>query len=89
MRSQDTRRRRLDPARYAGHSLRAGFVTTAAIEGKDIIDILMTTRHAEPRTVIDYIRTERLAGRNAVRSALARPGESAGADDPPNDLSQG
>ncbi len=74
-------RRRLDPARYAGHSLRAGFVTTAAIEGKDILDILMTTRHAEPRTVIDYVRTERLAGRNAVRGALARPAEDRGADD--------
>lgn len=71
-------RRRLDPARYAGHSLRAGFVTTAAIEGKDILDILMTTRHAEPRTVIDYVRTERLAGRNAVRGALARPVEEQG-----------
>ncbi|MGA1860965.1 tyrosine-type recombinase/integrase [Azospirillum sp. 11R-A] len=82
-------RRRLDPARYAGHSLRAGFVTTAAIEGKDIIDILMTTRHAEPRTVIDYVRTERLAGRNAVRGALARPGESAAAEERSNDLSQG
>ena len=82
-------RRRLDPARYAGHSLRAGFVTTAAIEGKDIIDILMTTRHAEPRTVIDYVRTERLAGRNAVRGALARPGESAAAEERPNDRSQG
>lgn len=68
-------RRRLDPARYAGHSLRAGFVTTAAIEGKDILDILMTTRHAEPRTVIDYVRTERLAVRNAVRAALARSAE--------------
>lgn len=65
-------RRRLDPSRYAGHSLRAGFVTTAAIDGKDILDILMTTRHAEPRTVLDYVRTERLAGRNAVRGALAR-----------------
>jgi hypothetical protein len=82
-------RRRLDPARYAGHSLRAGFVTTAAIEGKDIIDILMTTRHAELRTVIDYVRTERLAGRNAVRGALACSGESAGVQEPPNDLSQG
>lgn len=54
-------RRRLDPNLYAGHSLRAGFVTTAAIEGKDMIDILMTTRHAELRTVIDYVRIERLA----------------------------
>lgn len=68
-------RRRLDPARYAGHSPRAGFVTTAAIDGKDILDILMTTRHAEPRTVLDYVRTEWLAGRNAVRGALARPME--------------
>ncbi|WP_298371126.1 hypothetical protein [Azospirillum sp.] len=76
-------RRRLDPARYAGHSLRAGFVTTAAIEGKDILDILMTTRHAEPRTVIDYVRTERLAGRNAVRGALARPAEEPRLEDAP------
>lgn len=69
----DDLRRRLDPSRHAGHSLRAGFVTTAALEGRDVIDILLTTRHAEPKTVIDYVRTERLAGRNAVRDALARP----------------
>jgi site-specific recombinase XerD len=41
---------------FAGHSLRAGFVTSAAESGADINRIMDQTRHRDPRTVRTYIR---------------------------------
>jgi site-specific recombinase XerD len=41
---------------YAGHSLRSGFVTTAARRGKDVDSIMVTTRHRSERTVREYVR---------------------------------
>lgn len=41
---------------YSGHSLRAGFVTSAAERGADINRIMDQTRHVDPRTVRKYIR---------------------------------
>jgi hypothetical protein len=35
----------LDPAKYAGHSLRAGLVTQAAINGVQELAIMKQTRH--------------------------------------------
>ncbi len=46
----------LDQAAFSGHSLRAGFVTSAADRGADINRIMDQTRHADPRTVWAYIR---------------------------------
>lgn len=46
----------LDPAHYAGHSLRAGFVTSAAAHGARLDKIMEVTRHASPATVMRYIR---------------------------------
>jgi site-specific recombinase XerD len=46
----------LDPALYAGHSLRAGFATTAALRGKDLKAIMKQTRHTRIETVLKYIR---------------------------------
>ena len=46
----------LDPADYSGHSLRAGFVTSAAIHGARLEKIMEITRHTSPRTVLRYIR---------------------------------
>ncbi|GGE24821.1 recombinase [Aureimonas endophytica] len=43
-------------ADFSGHSLRAGFVTTAADRGADINRIMDQTRHRDPRTVRTYIR---------------------------------
>ncbi len=46
----------LDPAYYAGHSLRAGFVTSAAAHGARLDKIMEVTRHATPDMVMRYIR---------------------------------
>jgi integrase len=35
----------LDPAKYAGHSLRAGFVTSACKKGASQFKVMQTTRH--------------------------------------------
>lgn len=46
----------LDPKAYAGHSLRAGFVTSAAAHGARLDKIMEVTRHTNPQTVMKYIR---------------------------------
>ena len=46
----------LDPADYAGHSLRAGFVTSAAAHRARLDKIMEVTRHTNPQTVMKYIR---------------------------------
>ena len=46
----------LDPTDYSGHSLRAGFVTSAAVHGARLEKIMEITRHTSPRTVLRYIR---------------------------------
>jgi integrase len=46
----------LDPARFAGHSLRAGFVTMAAKKGKTVDAIMRQTGHKNPTTVAKYVR---------------------------------
>ena len=46
----------LDPKDIAGHSLRAGFVTSAAIHHARLDKIMAVTRHANPATVMGYIR---------------------------------
>lgn len=46
----------LDATDFSGHSLRAGFVTSAADRGADMQRIMDQTRHKDPRTVRGYIR---------------------------------
>ena len=46
----------LDPAKYSGHSLRAGFVTSAAAHRARLDKIMEVTRHRNPATVLQYIR---------------------------------
>ncbi len=46
----------LDPADYSGHSLRAGFVTSAAAHRARLDKIMEVTRHATPNMVLRYIR---------------------------------
>ena len=46
----------LDPAEYSGHSLRAGFVTSAAAHNARLDKIMEVTRHATPDMVLRYIR---------------------------------
>ncbi|MBV8912142.1 MAG: site-specific integrase [Acetobacteraceae bacterium] len=50
----------LDPARYAGHSLRAGFVTEAARAGAAIWKIQQVSRHKSMQVLAGYVRDARL-----------------------------
>ena len=46
----------LDPRDYSAHSLRAGFVTSAAAHHARLDKIMEVTRHKSPATVLRYIR---------------------------------
>ena len=48
----------LEPGEYSGHSLRAGFVTSAAVHHARIDKIMEVTRHRNAETVLKYIRDE-------------------------------
>jgi site-specific recombinase XerD len=47
---------KLDPALFSGHSLRAGFVTSALERGADLFRIMDVTRHREVETLRVYDR---------------------------------
>ena len=46
----------LNPRDIAGHSLRAGFVTSAAVHHARLDKIMAVTRHTNPASVMGYIR---------------------------------
>ncbi len=50
----------LDPTGYSGHSLRAGFVTTARAEGVPDHLVMTQTGHTDPRSLAIYTRPEDL-----------------------------
>jgi integrase len=56
----------LDPARYAGHSLRAGLATSAAAAGKSERAIMAQTGHRSVGMVRRYIRSGSLWQENAA-----------------------
>lgn len=60
----------LDPARFAGHSLRAGFATTAARKGKTLDAIMRQTGHKSERIARGYIRHGSLFTGNAAAGLL-------------------
>lgn len=46
----------LDSSEYSAHSLRAGFVTSAAVHHARIDKIMEVTRHKSPAMVLKYVR---------------------------------
>ena len=46
----------LDPDDYAGHSLRAGFMTSAALAKASLFKMMEVSRHKDPKTVMVYVR---------------------------------
>ena len=56
----------LDPAVYAGHSLRAGFCTQAYVNGAREFDIMRQTGHRSLQTLRKYIRGRGLFRDNAA-----------------------
>lgn len=61
----------LDPREYGGHSLRRGFVTSAARAGFDVSTIMRTTGHKSVEQVQTYIETSNPYDRNVGSSLLA------------------
>ncbi len=60
----------LDPKDIAGHSLRAGFVTSAAVHQARLDKIMVVTRHTNPATVMGYIRDADIFSDHAGRHFL-------------------
>lgn len=56
----------LDPKMFAGHSLRAGFATAAAMKGKSLDAIMRQTGHRSERVARGYIRHATLFIDNAA-----------------------
>jgi len=56
----------LDPARYAGHSLRAGHATSAAIAGTSERSIMNQTGHRSVQMVRRHIREGNLFRENSA-----------------------
>ncbi|WP_295844952.1 site-specific integrase [Tardiphaga sp.] len=50
----------LDPASFAGHSLRAGFLTSAAKRGANIFKMMEQSRHKSVETLRGYVRDAEL-----------------------------
>jgi site-specific recombinase XerD len=46
----------LDPAAFAGHSLRAGFLTSAAESGASVFKMMEVSRHKSVDTLRGYVR---------------------------------
>lgn len=62
----------LDPRTLAGHSLRAGFATTAANVGANMAEIARVTRHGSDAMLRRYIRTGTMFERDPLRGVLVR-----------------
>jgi integrase len=60
----------LDPVGYSGHSLRAGFATSAAQAGVPAWRIKAQTRHASDVMLAHYIRQGELFNDNAAGALL-------------------
>jgi site-specific recombinase XerD len=60
----------LDASTVAGHSLRAGFATTAAKRGKSLDAIMRQTLHKSERVARSYIRHAKLFDDNAATGLL-------------------
>lgn len=45
-----------NPAEFSGHSLRSGFVTSAAKNGANLFKIMDVSRHKNVQTIREYVR---------------------------------
>ncbi|CAL8981858.1 Tyrosine recombinase XerD [Rhodoplanes serenus] len=60
----------LDTRQFSGHSLRAGFVTSALESGADLLKVMDVTRHREVRTLKAYDRRAKAFRDHAGRKFL-------------------
>lgn len=61
---------KLDPQEFSGHSLRAGFVTSALENGADLLKVMDVTRHREVKTLKAYDRRAKAFRNHAGRGFL-------------------
>jgi site-specific recombinase XerD len=61
---------KLDPATFSGHSLRAGFVTSALEAGADLLKVMDVTRHREVKTLKAYDRRAKAFKNHAGKGFL-------------------
>ena len=64
----------LDPRQLAGHSLRSGFITTAAVAGVDSRDIMAVTGHKSQAVMQGYIQDAGLGAKRAISTAFGEGG---------------
>lgn len=60
----------VDPKDYSGHSPRAGLVTSSALAGHDVFEIMATTGHTNVDTLAKYVRQVQAYDRNATKGLL-------------------
>lgn len=63
-------KKRLPEGDFSGHSLRAGFITTAALQGKPERSIMKQTGHRSHRILREYVRTATVFEDNAGNGIL-------------------
>ncbi len=61
---------KLDPALFSGHSLRAGFVTSALEDGADTLRVMDQTRHRSVDTLRKYDRRAKAFAAHAGKGFL-------------------
>jgi len=61
----------LDPQEFSGHSLRAGFVTSAAESGAPVLKIQEVSRHRSMDVLAGYVRRADTQGRGFCRSVCS------------------
>lgn len=60
----------LDPKLFSGHSLRAGFVTSALAAGADVLKVMDVTRHTQVQTLKGYDRRAQAFKQHAGKGFL-------------------
>ena len=60
----------IDPRQFAGHSLRSGFITTAASAGVESRDIMAVTGHKSEAVMRGYIQDAGLGAKRAIKKAF-------------------
>ena len=66
----------LDQERYSGHSLRRGFITSAADARADVLKIVAQSRHANINTVLAYVQNKQLFDNHAGERLLQQGNQS-------------
>ena len=60
----------LNEKRYSGHSLRRGFLTSAAMNRADVLKMVAQSRHANINTILAYVDNQQLFDNHAGQRLL-------------------